>query len=586
MDEDAINCIPLELRNLSQWATWRKLPNGDKLPLSYNGGEYRSNDSSTWGTFDQVKNLDLIAFTFSESDPYCGIDLDDAIDADVNWHPWAQEILNKFLGVAYGEISPSGTGIKLITKAKKPEHSRCKHRFFGKQAVECYDNRRFWTITAQVCQGFESIGDGQESLDWLIEKYLASATGNLEFLPSHLQLNDSEKLKRASAYLAAMPPAVAGQSGHNATYSAATALVHGFELSQSDAFRLLASEYNPRCEPPWSEKELVHKIKSAANQPHSKPRGWLLSESQSVGVDLSCIVDPKPPLKTCKASSILSEYVAELLDHRYDSLVAQKEALHGIEIGPGLLTVIGAPPGAGKTALAMQVVYDGIELDDSLRVYVANAETTYKGLLRREFARRTGISSNRIRFGRLSLSHLEEIQKLASELQGTMERIEVVDNCTLAGLLELFDQPPGLLVVDYLQKFAPTDKDVRQGVNEVVNTLRALAKRDWAILALSATKRDGKGKHSSDSLDLASFKESGEIEFNADSAYVLARMDDDDGPIRKMLLKHVKNRHGIPKDHELLFELAKQQFLPSVNISAIADFNEFAGNYFDEEEVL
>jgi hypothetical protein len=81
--------------------------------------------------------------------------------------------------------------------------------------------------------------------------------------------------RRAAAYLDAMPPAISGRGGHNATYAAATAMVHGFGLDPETALRLLLDRYNPRCVPPWSEKELRHKVEDAANKPHDRPHGWL-----------------------------------------------------------------------------------------------------------------------------------------------------------------------------------------------------------------------------------------------------------------------------------------------------------------------
>ncbi|MCD0462285.1 bifunctional DNA primase/polymerase [Roseiconus lacunae] len=84
---------------------------------------------------------------------------------------------------------------------------------------------------------------------------------------------------RAIAYLAAMPPAVSGSGGHSQTYAAATALVHGFGIDSDRALAILAAEYNPRCNPPWSEKELRHKVNQAATKPHDRPFGWLRNES-------------------------------------------------------------------------------------------------------------------------------------------------------------------------------------------------------------------------------------------------------------------------------------------------------------------
>lgn len=96
--------------------------------------------------------------------------------------------------------------------------------------------------------------------------------------------------RRAAAYLDSMSPAISGQGGHNATYAAATAMVHGFALDRDAAFRMLWERYNPRCQPPWSERELRHKVEDAATKPHDKPYGWLRdapSNGDTADVDLS-----------------------------------------------------------------------------------------------------------------------------------------------------------------------------------------------------------------------------------------------------------------------------------------------------------
>jgi putative DNA primase/helicase len=83
--------------------------------------------------------------------------------------------------------------------------------------------------------------------------------------------------RRAVAYLGAIPPAVSGQGGHDQTFRAARAVVYGFELGVEAGLRLLLTEYNPRCSPPWSEKDLRHKAEDADSKPFGKPRGYLLN---------------------------------------------------------------------------------------------------------------------------------------------------------------------------------------------------------------------------------------------------------------------------------------------------------------------
>ncbi len=106
---------------------------------------------------------------------------------------------------------------------------------------------------------------------------------------------------RARKYIARCPAAISGQGGHNATFHVAAVLVHGFALSESDALMLLR-EWNSVCVPPWSEADLIHKIKSAANATHLEARGYLLGGngtkpdgSRSRGVTgIGSVVQRKP----------------------------------------------------------------------------------------------------------------------------------------------------------------------------------------------------------------------------------------------------------------------------------------------------
>lgn len=74
--------------------------------------------------------------------------------------------------------------------------------------------------------------------------------------PEHDQVR-----RRAERWLSSLPPAVSGQG-------------RGFGLPESEALDLLRADYNPRCVPPWSERELAHKVQQAARA-HSVPEGYL-----------------------------------------------------------------------------------------------------------------------------------------------------------------------------------------------------------------------------------------------------------------------------------------------------------------------
>lgn len=85
---------------------------------------------------------------------------------------------------------------------------------------------------------------------------------------------------RIENYISKVPPSVAGDNGHAQTFKVAQALINGFCLSTNEALPYL-QQYNLTCDPPWSDKELLHKLQDAERIPkEGKPKGWLLSDSR------------------------------------------------------------------------------------------------------------------------------------------------------------------------------------------------------------------------------------------------------------------------------------------------------------------
>jgi len=236
------------------------------------------------------------------------------------------------------------------------------------------------------------------------------------------------------------------------------------------------------------------------------------------------------------------------------------------ECGPKKICVIGAPPGAGKTTLTMQYTFSALEQNKSLIAVIANAEMPFDVLLQRELARRSGVHSKALRFATLTASQWQRVEASASEIEPLLARIKVMDGPYTCQRLNQIgnESEPGLLVVDYLQKFTPGD-DPRLGVNAVMAGLRLMASEGWGVLALSATVRTrvkGGSGHDSSQLNMASFKESGEIEFNADSLYLLRDNDAVDGneKIRSVTLDCVKNRHGEKVSVDMVFNMPQMSF--------------------------
>ena len=171
--------IPDQLKELPQWVCWRYiLKDGKwtKIPFRPNGMPASTTDPATWShfsvaldTYRQRRAFDGIGFVFAPDDSYCGVDIDNCIEADGKPKDWAKPILQALSTVAYCEVSPSGTGYKAWTRGIFPPTA--KHRTDIEDGhIEAYDHARYFTATGTWYDG--EIAKGQERIDWLADRYL------------------------------------------------------------------------------------------------------------------------------------------------------------------------------------------------------------------------------------------------------------------------------------------------------------------------------------------------------------------------------------------------------------------------------
>ena len=97
--------------------------------------------------------------------------------------------------------------------------------------------------------------------------------------PDNQQPLSEERVARIMRYVETIPGAISGSGGSLVTFRLANTLVNGFGLSAGHA-RAFLNTYNLRCQPPWSDAELAHKIMDALRAHNSKPRGHLWEESR------------------------------------------------------------------------------------------------------------------------------------------------------------------------------------------------------------------------------------------------------------------------------------------------------------------
>ena len=91
-------------------------------------------------------------------------------------------------------------------------------------------------------------------------------------IPEKLPIPPGEAASQARVYIAAMPPAIEGQGGDLLTFTVACYLIRDFGLTIEEALPLLL-EYNERCQPPWTQKDLIHKLEEVEATSKEQVRG-------------------------------------------------------------------------------------------------------------------------------------------------------------------------------------------------------------------------------------------------------------------------------------------------------------------------
>ena len=177
IEGDPYPTVPAELKSLRQWVVWkRKLRHGKltKVPLQVNGKPAATDDPTTWTDYRTVvahqHRFDGIGVVFTANDPLCGVDLDDCLDEHRKLKPWAVPIIERLKHVSYGEVSPSGGGIKFWARAKLPDWMNTGTNVnISDGKIEVYDKKRYFTVTGA---GKGEIRQGQAEIDWLLQEYI------------------------------------------------------------------------------------------------------------------------------------------------------------------------------------------------------------------------------------------------------------------------------------------------------------------------------------------------------------------------------------------------------------------------------
>ncbi len=235
--------------------------------------------------------------------------------------------------------------------------------------------------------------------------------------------------------------------------------------------------------------------------------------------------------------------VADLLDGWRDNVLSGEPPtlypvgdgdLGRLEVGPGLVTLFGGAPGMGKTALTMQLVCEALERTPALRALICNVEMGSSALARPATrpARRhrpddDPIPPARGRARRTGRAGLAAVEHLSERLAFVRPPFTLANVAASADAFEA-----SLIVIDYIQRIgSPGEHGDRRGaVDATMGYLRQFADAGAAIIVIAALARskDAKGRssYSGEALSLASFRETSELEYGADDAFILPGADD------------------------------------------------------------
>lgn len=246
--------------------------------------------------------------------------------------------------------------------------------------------------------------------------------------------------------------------------------------------------------------------------------------------------------------------------------VVYPHGLPAFEISPGQVTLLGGAPAAGKTAFVMQCVVEALRYTPTLRALVANVEMSPAALLDRQLARLSGIEAEAIRRRRFTVEHAERLDAGLATIESFADRLAFLEPpFDLANVARAADaHGADVVVLDYLQRIQPPGDvaDPRLRANAVMDMLRLFAGQGCAVLALSAVGRSrdaaGRSTYSAAAMSLASYRDSGELEYGADNAYLLAPVDEAEPNVVR--LSHLKCRHGAQQTIDLLFDRPHQRF--------------------------
>ncbi len=245
-----------------------------------------------------------------------------------------------------------------------------------------------------------------------------------------------------------------------------------------------------------------------------------------------------------------------------------------VELSPGDLVIVGARPGMGKTAFALNIGTN-IAKSSGKSVAIFSLEMSCEQLVTRILSSEAMIDSNILRTGQLKPEHWENIASRITELSGCNIYIDDTSAMTTVQMKSKLRRLNnlGLVIVDYLGLMESTAKSDNRAVQvgEISRNLKIIAKElGVPFIVCAQLNRATESRTASDRRpNLADLRDSGSIEQDADIVMFLYRDEYYDkmkgknqneteaekpaatDALNKAKVIIAKNRHGMLKDIDM-----------------------------------
>lgn len=286
-----------------------------------------------------------------------------------------------------------------------------------------------------------------------------------------------------------------------------------------------------------------------------------LDEASKILNEAHSLTSSRADIKTINMTQGLMNFMQDLESKPEYILTSIGKLDQKLNISSGDFIIIGGYPSAGKTALALQIAsYMGIKK----KVGIFSLETNDRKIYNRLISQLTLTDFRKIKTHNLSEKELLNIAKQNKMLCDIKLEVVNASGMTTNDIIsKTYERRYDIIFIDYLQLItANSIKENRtEQVSQISRNLHTFAQdSNTTVIALSQLNRPEKENKVQKAPTMASLRESGQIEQDAD-AIMLLYLSDPENPYSDRVLKLVKNKDGELGYMLLNFDGRHQTFL-------------------------